>query len=249
MCGRLAIIAFFRQLHEYLGISGDAPDGHIERYNLPPSYQRAGETVWEKVPVVFMHNNDKSMKLMTWPLVPFWAKGQLPKYSTANCRSEPGEAFTTTVAKKKTFSGAWRRNQRCLVLASWFYEWDQRSQPKTPYRVYPLNEPFFTFAGLWDRSITNAGQAIESFTIITSEPNKLLKDIGHHRAPVVIEPKDWDTWLSADSDQAEQLLAPPPDDEMAAVEVSKAVNNPTYDDKALLQPTGQGAGTQIGIPV
>lgn len=245
MCGRLAIIAYLRQLQEYLELPGDAPEGFIERYNLPPSYQRAGETVWEKVPALYLHNGQKRLSMLTWPLVPSWAKGQLPRFSTANCRSESDEAFSATVAKKRTFSGAWRRQQRCLVLASWFYEWDQRSQPKTPYRVYPLNEPFFTFAGLWDRSISHAGQAIESFTMITSEPNQLLKDVGHHRAPVVIEPENWDIWLAGDNAEAEKLLVPPASDEMAAVEISKAINNPTFDDKALIEAVDNTSVKQI----
>ncbi len=156
-------------------------------------------------------------------------------YHTANCRSEIERAFSETVRDKPAYRGAWQRDQRCLIPAAWFYEWDQRSKPKTPYRVYPLNQPMFTFAGLWDRSTAGDGTVTASCTIITTSPNALLAGIGHHRAPVVIAPSQWDVWLGGSKQAAEQLLQPPPADEMAAVEVSKAVNNPEYDDPALLQ--------------
>ncbi len=234
MCGRLAIIALFRKLQDYLGTVGEPLPGGIERYNLPPSYMRGGKPVWEKVPVVRMVDGQRRMDMLTWPLVPHWGRGQLPKYSTANCRSEPGQNFSDSVKKKPAFRGAWQRDQRCLIPASWFYEWNQHTKPKTPYRVAPLNQPFFTFAGLWDRSVSDDGEVIESFTIITTEPNQLLKDIGHHRSPVIIEPDQWNTWLTSIKAMAEYLITPPPADEMTATEVSKAINNPSFDDKALL---------------
>lgn len=236
MCGRLAVVAKFKALYEYLNATGAIPsDEDISRYNLPPSYKRAGDVVWEKTPILRFINGERRLDRLAWPLIPSWAKGELPKYSTANCRSEVGQAFSQTIQKKPTFRGAWQRSQRCLIPASWFYEWDQRSKPKTPYRVYPLNEPFFTFAGLWDQSQSNNGQLIESFTIITTSPNQLLQDIGHHRAPVNIEPEKWDAWLTGHRSESEALLVPPASDEMEAIEVSKAINNPGYDDVKLIQ--------------
>ncbi len=236
MCGRLAIIALYKQLHKYLGIVGEPLPGGIERYNLPPSSIRSGKTIWEKAPVVRYIDGKRRLDSLAWPLVPHWSRGELPKYSTANCRSEPGQDFSETIKKKPAFRDAWKYAQRCLIPVSWFYEWDQHTKPKTPYQIFPLNEPFFTFAGLWDRSMTSDGEIIESFTIITAGPNQLLKDIGHHRAPVIIEPKHWDTWLRARKAISQELITAPAADEMAAREVSKAINNPAFDDKRIISP-------------
>jgi putative SOS response-associated peptidase YedK len=50
-----------------------------------------------------------------WGLIPFWAKGVQPKYSTINA----------TVEKLKdgaTWRGPWKRGQRCIMPALGFYE-------------------------------------------------------------------------------------------------------------------------------
>jgi putative SOS response-associated peptidase YedK len=247
MCGRLGITASAGELQDYLNASVEAAADHaadgslqipstgMQRYNLAPSRQRAGNIILERLPALRQIDGQRRLDLLVWPLIPFWAHGALPKYHTANCRSEVDWPFSVTVRDKPAYRGAWQRDQRCLIPASWFYEWNQHTQPKTPYRVYPLNQPMFTFAGLWDRSSSKDGTVTASCTIITTAPNQLLADIGHHRAPVIIEPPQWDTWLDGSKQEAEKLLQPPPADEMAAVEVSKAVNNPEYDDAALLQ--------------
>ena len=61
-------------------------------------------------------DDSRELVRMVWALVPRWMKSELPKFSTANCRSEPRELFSKTVTKKPTFRNAWRRNQRCLRL-------------------------------------------------------------------------------------------------------------------------------------
>jgi putative SOS response-associated peptidase YedK len=172
---------------------------------------------------------------MVWPLVPAWMKGELPKFSTANCRSEPGERFSETVAKKPTFRNAWRKNQRCLVPFSWFYEWDQRSQPKQPWRVLPASAPMLVMAGLWDKTCPAEGAPFRSFTLVTTGPNRLLTEIGHHRAPVILEPQSWQTWLNGAPEAAEALIQPPPDDSLRAHRVTARVNNPGYQEEDLLE--------------
>lgn len=123
------------------------------------------------------------------PLVPFWAKGDLPKCSTANCRAEAAAPFPRTVAKKPTFRGAWKRGRRCLVPFSYCFDfWNQRTKPKQPWRIYPAEVPMFVMAGLWDSSPAPENDVIESCTIVTTEPNSQLKRIGHHLAPALLPP-------------------------------------------------------------
>jgi len=236
MCGRGGHDFSWKQVHEYLSLPGEPPPGHFRRLNVAPSSRRGKDVDWTELPaVVAREDGQRELVRMVWPLIPGWLKGELPKFSTANCRSEPGERFSETVAKKPTFRNAWRKHQRCLVPFSWFYEWDQRSQPKQPWRVLPASVPMLVMAGLWDETRPAVGEPFRSFTLVTTGPNRLLTEIGHHRAPVILEPQSWQTWLSGSAEAAESLIQAPPDDSLTAHRVTARVNNPGYQEEDLLE--------------
>jgi putative SOS response-associated peptidase YedK len=235
MCGRGGLDYDWSRLWDYFNLVGDCPDGGIRVLNLAPSWRSGDQVHWNRVPVIRSENNSLRMSPLVWPLVPHWLKGQLPKFSTANCRSEDDHPFSETVAKKPTFRNAWKRDQRCLVPFSWFYEWDQRTKPKQPWRILPADQPFLVMAGLWERSPLPDGDILESFTIVTTGPNRLLTEIGHHRSPVMLESEQWDSWLNGDKSQAESLIRPPRDDLMTAHPVTTRVNNPGYQEEDLVE--------------
>lgn len=240
MCGRGGHDFSWKQVYEYLNVSGPAPSGHFRRLNVAPSSRRGDAIDWTQLPaVVAGANGERELVRMVWPLVPAWMKGELPKFSTANCRSEPGVAFSETVAKKPTFRTAWKRAQRCLVPFSWFYEWDQRTKPKQPWRVLPARAPMLVMAGLWDETQPPGGTAFRSFTLVTAEPNQLLRDIGHHRAPVILDPDQWSAWLQGTADKAEAVIGPPPEGSLTAHPVTMRVNNPGYQEEDLLRSMPQ----------
>lgn len=237
MCGRGGHDFSWREIHQYLDLPGTPPDGGLRLLNVAPSTRRGESVDWTVLPVVTADERSRrTLEHMVWPLIPAWMKGALPKFSTANCRSEPGEAFSKTVGKKPAFRNAWRDARRCLVPFSWFYEWDQRTRPKQPWRIMPARAPMLVFAGLWDESTTPEGERRRSFTLITTEPNGLLRDIGHHRAPVILGQERWSTWLSGTAKEAERLLVPPPEDSLRAEPVTTRVNNPGYQGEDLLEP-------------
>jgi len=89
-------------------------------------------------------------------------------------------------------------------------------------------------AGLWDKSPLPDGEMLESFTIVTTGPNRLLTEIGHHRSPVMLDSTQWDLWLNGPKIDAESLIHPPPDDLMTAHRVTTRVNNPGYQEDDLL---------------
>lgn len=237
MCGRGGHDFSWRQVYEYLDLFGTPPDDGLRRLNVAPSTRRGDRINWTILPAAVPDGQGhRVLDQMVWPLIPGWMKGDLPKFSTANCRSEPRTPFSETVAKKPTFRNAWKKNRRCLVPFSWFYEWDQRSKPKQPWRVMPTTAPMLIFAGLWDESTTPGGETRRSFTLITTEPNDLLREIGHHRAPVMLDADHWQTWLTGSAEEAEQLLKPPAEDSLRAEPVSTRVNNPEYQSDDLLEP-------------
>lgn len=142
--------------------------------------------------------------IMRWGLVPSWWKdaAKLPG-QTFNARAE-------TIAEKPTFRAAFKR-RRCLIPADGFYEWAATGgKVKQPYYIQPCDpEGIFHFAGLWDLWETADG-AMESCTIITTEPNALMEGI-HNRMPVILPPSAFDEWLDPtfqDTGRVQRLLVP-----------------------------------------
>lgn len=158
---------------------------------------------------------------------PYWAKDEKIGYSTINARGEE-------VATKPAFKEAFRR-RRCLVPADGFYEWKKLdAKTKRPYRITLGNGGPFAFAGLWERW-TKGAEPLETFTIITTEPNELVRPL-HNRMPVIIDPPDYETWLATqDLAAAQALLKPFPADRMKAYPVSSRVGNVKNNDPQLIE--------------
>jgi len=240
MCGRGALNYDWKTLWDWFDLPGAPPAGHLRRLNVAPSRRRRGEVEWTRLPVIRDQAPERRVDELAWPLVPHWLRGELPKFSTANCRSEADQPFSKTVGGKPAFRNAWKRARRCVIPMSWFYEWDKRISPSQPWRVLPLKEPLLAMAGLWDRSTTPDGAAMESFTIVTTGPNRQLAEIGHGRAPVLLDRSQVSTWLDAQPDVAESLIEPPPEDALRVEPVTRRVNNPEYHGDDLLGPAEDG---------
>jgi len=98
---------------------------------------------------------------------------------------------------------------------------------KQPYAIAFKDDDRFAFAGLWETWKDKAtGEAIETYTVITSDPNELMESL-HTRMPVILHRQDYDHWLApADPSQLPaDLLRPFPDEEMKAWKVGPDVGN------------------------
>jgi putative SOS response-associated peptidase YedK len=183
---------------------------------LPPRYNIAPT---QFVPVVRLDEarRTRELALVQWGLVPAWAKDPNIGNRLINARSE-------TVAEKPAFRTAFK-SRRCLVVADGFYEWGHVNG-KSPYYFHLKDGRPFGFAGLWERW-EQGGEPLESCTVITTEANGIVGAV-HERMPVILRPEDYGRWLDP-GEKAEALvglLAPLPDNWMAAHPVSKLVNNP-----------------------
>jgi len=115
--------------------------------------------------------------------------------------------------------------------ADGFYEWRKEGKRKAPMRIRLKTGEPFGFAGLWDSWRKPDGNELQSFTIITTEANELLKPI-HDRMPVILPEEAEQKWLSVDVKDASELLSllkPYPSDLMEAYDVSLLVNSPRND--------------------
>ena len=197
-------------------------------YNVAPTQQ---------VPVVRLGADDSEGVMVRWGLVPFFAKGVAPKYSTINARIE-------TVETAASYRGPWKRGQRCIQVAAGFYEWHLGSDGrKQPFFIHLADRDVFGFAALWDRSIAVDGTAIESCAHITMTANTLMRDVHNtgnnpHRMPAILRAEDHEAWLGGSTEEARAALAPYPSDLMVAYPVSTRVNSPKNNDNSLLTPVG-----------
>jgi putative SOS response-associated peptidase YedK len=65
------------------------------------------------------------------------------------------------------------------------------------------NEPF-AFAGLWDSWKQPDGSLLRTYTIVTTEPNDLLRPI-HNRMPAMLSNDEAHKWLAFDDEIAHAL--------------------------------------------
>jgi putative SOS response-associated peptidase YedK len=122
------------------------------------------------------------------------------------------------------------------VLSGGFYEWQKGAgKVKQPFWIGMKDGGEFAMAGLWERwRDRERGEAIESFTIITTVANVLVAPI-HDRMPVLVDPANFDTWLTA-AEPPMGLLRAYAAAAMEAYPVSRAVNSPAQDEPSLIEP-------------
>jgi putative SOS response-associated peptidase YedK len=172
---------------------------------------------------------------LRWGLVPSWADDPAVGNRLINARAE-------TVASKPSFRAAFRQ-RRCLVPADGFYEWQKQAGKKQPFYIHLRGGGPFAFAGLWERW-QGADEPIESFTIVTTEANELVRSL-HERMPVILPREAYKHWLDpayAKLEELQALLRPYPAEEMAAFPVSTRVNSPRVDDAACIVPVTGTSG-------
>ncbi len=214
MCGRYSLTTPVEAVGRLFEVA--------ERPNLPPRYNIAPS---QEAPVVRADGaGGRVLAPMRWGLIPSWAKEAKIGYRMINARAE-------TVAEKPAYRSAFR-HRRCLVPADGFYEWRKLGAAKQPYRITRADGAPFAFAGLWERWRAPDGAVIDSFTIITTVANDLLRPI-HDRMPVILDPADFGPWLEAGG---VERLVPYTDAKLEAVPVSTRVNSPKHDDPACIAP-------------
>jgi putative SOS response-associated peptidase YedK len=212
-------------------------DAAIEReFNLvraewqfPASYNVAPT---DDVPVVRVNKEGaRTGSLMHWGLIPYWAKGIPPKFSTINATIEK-------LTEAASWRGPWTRGQRCIMPATGFYEWQLLPDGKTkqPYYITLNDQDVFGFAALWDSSKRDDGVRIQSCSIVTMPANALMVEIHNvkHRMPAILDKEDRDAWLNAAPEEALKLLRQYPDTHMVATPVSKRVNTPKNNNAELI---------------
>ncbi len=210
MCGRQTQLYSWQDLHSLVTLT-TPPQSLPMRYNIAPTQDSSV--------IKRGKHGERELHTLVWGLIPAWAKEKNIGYKLFNARAE-------TINSKPSFRSAFK-SRRCLIPASGFYEWQklERGNKKQPFYIKPKEGTILVFAGIWERWESPTGDYIESYSIITTTCNEIMRPL-HDRMPVILERKDFDKWLDTEikPDELTALLKPCPAELLTCYPVSTVVN-------------------------
>jgi putative SOS response-associated peptidase YedK len=222
MCGRFGLFSSVEIIMDEFNVDKVLYEGG-PRYNISPG---------QDAPVIRI-DDGRVLDSIRWGLIPHWSKDEKIGNRMINARAE-------TLDEKNAFRTPLRRS-RCIVPADGFYEWKSMGKEKIPYFIRMKDERPFAMAGLYDTWKNESGEKIRTFTIITTDPNDLVRRI-HDRMPAILERSDVDRWLDpdlTDPGELKSMLGPYEEDGMKEYRVSKAVNSSANESAEVIKPVDQ----------
>ena len=189
-------------------IKNDMVNDLYPRYNIAPT-----------IPIPALLNNGNYL-YTHFGYLPSWAKDK--RSMNINARSE-------TIFEKKTFRDSFKY-RRCIVPINGFYEWEKEDKEKTPFFVCDIKNDYLGLAGIWDEYFDiELNMKIVTVALITCDANEKLSKI-HHRMPVVLDKKDYGTWLhSNEIVKINKLFKIYNSEKIKLYEVSSEVNKVLFD--------------------
>jgi putative SOS response-associated peptidase YedK len=125
-------------------------------------------------------------------------------------------------------------SRRCLVPVDGFYEFEKTDGKPQPWLFRREDNDTFAFGGAWSLW-QGQDETLLTFTLLTTAPGPLVAPV-HDRMALVLDPADWDCWLTGDVRAAGALLRPNPMEGFVRHPVSRRVNSVRNDDISLLDP-------------
>jgi len=188
MCGRFILLTDLSVIVESFRI-GDVAAEYKPGSNISPGQQ---------ISAVIRSEDANKLVDFRWGLIPSWAKDPSIGNRMFNARAE-------TIAEKPSFREAFKK-RRCLIVADGFYEWQKIGRIKKPLRFSLKSGEPFGLAGLYETWISPEQKPVHTCTIITTEPNDLLRPI-HNRMPVIVKKELEDFWIDQGSHKSGDLLS------------------------------------------
>lgn len=249
MCGRYASSRRPEDLIEEFEVAESlVPEPLEPDYNVAPT--KEVYAVLERPPRN-ERPTSRQLRVLTWGLVPSWAKDPSIGNRMINARME-------TVAEKPAYRKAFAA-RRCLLPADGYFEWYPTSELTTQEpaaRKKPKKQPFFirptdggvlAMAGLYEiwkdptRAPGDTGDPARflwTCTVITTDAEDDLGHI-HDRMPLMVSQDRWSDWLSPQARPTEDLLSllePAAPGRLQAQPVATLVNNVRNNGPELIEP-------------
>jgi putative SOS response-associated peptidase YedK len=132
----------------------------------------------------------------------------------------------------------WFHGRRGIVPVAGFYVWQRTPAGyRQPYYVRVVNRLVFGVAVLWERSVTDDDDVVESCALVTVPANPLLAELESttDQMPAILRREDCATWLGSTAAQARELLETFPHTRMVTHPVGPYVNDLELDEPRLIQ--------------
>ena len=155
---------------------------HMQR--IPKPLITTGDVYPESLVPVIASN--KAGKKTVFPMI--WG------YHEEGLRRPIVNARSETAAEKRSFREGWAMH-RCIIPATWYYEWTQRPEPdgrttkQLQYTVMPKDGGLICLCGLYRME-----DGYPHFVILTREASEDLAFL-HDRMPVILPKEAADQWI------------------------------------------------------
>lgn len=182
------------------------------------------------VPAIRWHDGRSEAVMMRWGFIPSAAEGRAGE--------SPGTIDAHEIMTSPLFRGAWLEGQRCILPVAGIYAWQLTNRRyRQPHFVHLLDRSVFGIAAIWDRSVSEDDDVIESCAMICVPPNDLIVRIANTdgRMPAILRRKDYQSWLRATPAASYATLRPYNKSLMQAYPVSPRINSTEPDDPGLIQ--------------
>jgi putative SOS response-associated peptidase YedK len=247
MCGRYASSRKPEDLVEEFEVTTPRIAAPLEAdYNVAPT--KEVYAVMERPPSKQgQEPPERQLRVVTWGLVPSWAKDPAIGNRMINARME-------TVAEKPAYKRAFAK-RRCLLPADGYFEWYPTEQltksgkpKKQPFFIHPVDGGVLAMAGLYEiwkdptKPDDDPGAFRWTCTVITTDAEDDLGHI-HDRMPLMVPRDRWSDWLDprlSERDELVPLLEPAAPGRLEAHPVATLVNNVRNNGPELVAPLPLG---------
>jgi len=140
-------------------------------------------------PVIIESQGKRLVTGMAFGLIPFFEKNIKPKMVFHNARIE-------TISEKPSFRKAFKET-RCLIPVDSFFEYVEGEDGKKKLvKFYNQDETPLTAAGIWSKWKSPEGTSINTFSMVTTSPPKIVETTGHDRCPLFLSDSLSEEWLA-----------------------------------------------------
>lgn len=222
MCGRFSLDRKAEAVQERFKVKISPELSHsLPLFNIAPG-QKAACIIGDE------------LKLLEWGLAGKGVDGK--SRSMINARSE-------TLLEKWPFKTL--ADNRCLVIASGFFEWKTYGKIKIPFMHQLADHDLFAMAGLYEKE---PGSDLLRFTVLT-KPAGPQSARFHDRMPLILNQEEENKWLEkpkiSPSDLREWAESKEPD--LHIFSVSPRLNKSFENDPALLKPEPFTVAEQLSL--